>query len=138
MNPHLFTYGTLQIPRIFQRVTGRLFHTTQATLEGHACCCVRGELYPGIKPFYGAKTLGTLYHNVDLQTLKCLDSFEGEYYKRVPVKVRHPNGTQGFAHVYIIQPAYYPILSSHPWRLVDFTQQRQDQFLGAYPFMPPP
>ena len=136
MHTHLFTYGTLQIEGIFQRVAGRLFSSQRAALDGYFCCCVRGEVYPGIRPFYGAQTTGTLYHNVDLPTLKRLDFFEGDFYERIQTRVRLTNGTMVSAHVYCICKKYRPVLSTRPWHLSDFTAQKQTHFLTAYPFMP--
>lgn len=136
MGHHLFTYGTLQVPQIFYHVTGRHFQTDQAVLENYACFWVRGEVYPGIRPFFAARTPGKLYFNVDLPTLKRLDDFEGDYYKRTAVRVRLHNGLSVTSHVYLIRPTYYPILSSRPWYLRDFTAQKQKHFLNAYPYMP--
>ena len=121
MHTHLFTYGTLQIEGIFQRVAGCLFSAQGAVLDGYFCCCVRGEVYPGIKQFYGAQTTGKLYHNVDLPTLKRLDFFEGDIYERIPVPVRLTNGTRVSAQVYCIRKKYRPVLSTQPWHLSDFT-----------------
>jgi len=136
MRTHLFTYGTLQLASIFQRVTGRLFPVQNAVLDGYMCCCVRGEVYPGIKPFYGAQTTGKLYLNVTLPALKCLDFFEGDFYERIQTCVRLTNGTKVSAHVYCIRKKYRPVLSSKPWHIFDFTEQKQTHFLTAYPFMP--
>ncbi|MGA1197191.1 MAG: gamma-glutamylcyclotransferase family protein [Candidatus Latescibacterota bacterium] len=136
MRTHLFTYGTLQISSIFQRVAGHLFTAQNAVLDGYMCCCVRGEVYPGIKPFYGAQTSGKLYLHVTLPALKRLDFFEGDFYKRIQTRVRLTNGTMVNAHVYCIQKKYRPVLSTQPWHIADFTNQKQTHFLTAYPFMP--
>lgn len=137
MKTHLFTYGTLQVPRIFHHVTGQTFPAQRAVLEGYFCTGVRGQVYPGIRPFFGAITTGKLYHHVDYAILQCLDAFEGEYYIRKPVQVRLSNGCLTKAQVYVIRKKYEPILSSLPWHLADFTAQKQELFLNAYPYMPP-
>jgi gamma-glutamylcyclotransferase (GGCT)/AIG2-like uncharacterized protein YtfP len=45
---HLFTYGTLMFPEVWQAVVGRQFETTPAQLPGYEIYRVAGALYPGI------------------------------------------------------------------------------------------
>ena len=136
MATHLFTYGTLQVAHIFQRVTGKMYPVVQAVLEDYACFQVRGEVYPGIIASAHASTPGTLYLHVDPETLMCLDAFEGATYERIPVRVRLSNGHGADAHAYGICAKHTGILSSHTWSLTDFDEEKQRQFLNAYPFFP--
>ena len=45
---HLFTYGTLMFPEVWQAVVGKDFETTPAQLPGYQIFRVRDAVYPGI------------------------------------------------------------------------------------------
>jgi gamma-glutamylcyclotransferase (GGCT)/AIG2-like uncharacterized protein YtfP len=45
---HLFTYGTLMFPEVWQAVVGKHFETSPAQLPGYEIFRVAGALYPGI------------------------------------------------------------------------------------------
>jgi gamma-glutamylcyclotransferase (GGCT)/AIG2-like uncharacterized protein YtfP len=49
---HLFTYGTLMFPEVWQAVVGRQFETTPAQLPGYQIFRVRDAVYPGIIALY--------------------------------------------------------------------------------------
>ncbi|MEE2658260.1 MAG: gamma-glutamylcyclotransferase family protein [Candidatus Latescibacterota bacterium] len=83
----LFAYGSLQLSRIMQVATGRLFECEPALLRGYARYALRGETYPGIVEDVGNSTDGVLWRDLDDATLTCLDTFEGSWYRRDEVTV---------------------------------------------------
>jgi gamma-glutamylcyclotransferase (GGCT)/AIG2-like uncharacterized protein YtfP len=114
---HLFTYGTLMFPEVWQAVVGRQFETTPAQLPGYQIFRVRDAVYPGIIALYPGiiavnpspsgrgqvrdfsdsrpSTLdsglspvpGLVYLDVDPESFARLDAFEGHEYIRRSVTV---------------------------------------------------
>jgi len=84
---NLFVYGTLQLPSVVLKLTGKSFETDEAILAGFKSCCVRNCDYPAIIPNPKAKTTGLLLKNVDDISLQAIDYFEGDEYTKQKVTV---------------------------------------------------
>lgn len=90
---HVFTYGSLMFPAVWQRVVRGSHRSLLAVLDGYARHAVRGELYPGIVHRPDASVEGMLYLDVSEADIAVLDAFEGGEYRRERVTVRTAAGT---------------------------------------------
>jgi gamma-glutamylcyclotransferase (GGCT)/AIG2-like uncharacterized protein YtfP len=127
MSAHVFTYGSLMFPEVWQRVVRGGYRSAPAVLDGHARFALAGETYPGTIASTGASVAGIVYFDVSDADVAALDAFEGSEYRRDRVQVRLDSGTLEDAHTYIyLLPQK---LSKSPWLPEEFQMQR---FLGTY------
>ena len=127
MIDRLFTYGTLEIPAVFQTVAGASHPSQPAVLHGYARFLVRGECFPGITERHGESTRGTLYFEMDPDTLARIDRFEGAEFERKAVEVS-TDDKRFSAYVYTVLPE---TLSDEPWDPGVFMQHHLPEFLAA-------
>lgn len=126
MVTRLFCYGTLEFSCVMQRVTGRLFRCERGVLSAYARYLMRGERYPGIAPTAGAQVCGTIYHRIDVPTLRTLDRYETALYRRCKVQVRDERGCIVPAWTYVTdEPA---CLAEGEWDPALFERR----YLAAY------
>lgn len=124
---HVFTYGSLMFPQVWQRVVQGDYRSEPACLTGFARFAIAGETYPGMVAQAGASVMGVLYFNVGQHDMAALDAFEGEDYRRDTVSVALESGGTVDAQTYIyLQPK--KMLPS-PWAPEAFQMER---FLGTY------
>ena len=97
---NLFTYGSLMLPSIFERVTGSCPQSLETVLEQWKRVRVHQESYPAAYPAHGEQILGVLWLGLSATELSRIDAFEGDNYTRVKVQVRDPAGQIYPAHVY--------------------------------------
>jgi len=87
----IFVYGTLMFPEIVLNLTGKSFRTKDALLKGFKRFKVFDEniprRYPTLSDSQDSSVEGKILFNVDEGSLKILDFFEGEYYKRQKLRV---------------------------------------------------
>lgn len=127
MSAHVFTYGSLMFPEVWQRVVRGDYRSAPAVLDGHARFALAGETYPGTIARTGASVAGIVYFHVSDADVAALDAFEGSEYRRDRVQVRLDSGALEDAHTYIyLRPQK---LSESPWLPEKFQMQR---FLGTY------
>jgi gamma-glutamylcyclotransferase (GGCT)/AIG2-like uncharacterized protein YtfP len=129
---NVFTYGSLMIPSVMAAATGKRFRVMKACLNGYARFKVKGESYPGIDYQPGAATDGLVHCDVDDLSLKLLDDFEGEMYKRIPVPVEVDQSGVLIAETYIFAPEHLQLLSSEPWDFEGFKKEHLQEFLKIY------
>ena len=127
MIDRLFTYGTLEIPAVFQAVALASRPSRPAVLEGYARFLVRGECFPGITERPGHATSGTLYFDLELEMLARIDRFEGREFERKTVDVSMA-GERFSAYVYTVRSE---TLSDEPWDPKRFMERHLEEFLAA-------
>ena len=96
------------------KITGRRFPSEPATLEGFARSMLRGATYPGIAPAAGARTQGTLYSELDPESLALLDRFESDLYERRELRVATASGERS-AFAWVVRPQHQELLTGEPW-----------------------
>lgn len=83
---NLFVYGTLMDKTLLCQITGKYFSAFPAVLRGFKK--LDSHLgYPYILPYKASKVNGLLIENIDPESSKKLDRFEGELYSRRRVTV---------------------------------------------------
>jgi gamma-glutamylcyclotransferase (GGCT)/AIG2-like uncharacterized protein YtfP len=132
MRQNLFVYGTLMFPAVMEAVTGRSFASEPAWLDGYARYRLRGATYPGIVPAVGARVVGVLHRGLDARSLAQLDRFEGEPYRRAPVRVSTAGGKSIGACAYVVRPGRAVRVSRRPWDPQQFQHRGLRQFRRSY------
>lgn len=113
----LFAYGTLQIPKVFERVTGRVQPGIPARLEGYRRYPLKGLSYPAILPESGASVEGLVYSDLDAAIWARLDAFEDSFYLRIPVEVSVSSGERLRAQTYGLRPDSRNRIRAGVWSL---------------------
>lgn len=122
--PHVFTYGTLEIPEVMTAVTGRDFASVEATAKDFVRYLIKDRVYPGMMPSPGETTQGRLYWDVDGVCLYILDEFEDEVYMRKLITVETQDGEKFEAFSYLFPWEHRGLLTSQPWA--------RDYFIAQY------
>jgi gamma-glutamylcyclotransferase (GGCT)/AIG2-like uncharacterized protein YtfP len=113
---HVFTYGTLMFPEIWQAVVGRSFETVEGNAAGFEVFRVRDAVFPGITAGTGGcSAAGVVYLDVDPVSMDRLDRFEGVFYERRVIAVDCVDGLRRMAEAYIVPAANRSGLMSEPW-----------------------
>jgi gamma-glutamylcyclotransferase (GGCT)/AIG2-like uncharacterized protein YtfP len=120
---HVFTYGTLIFPEVWQAVVGRPFATIAGRVSGFALYRVRDAVFPGMVATTTGETVpGVVYLDVDQEALARLDQFEDEIYRRETVPVTCDDGHLREADTYVVPPEHRPALTEEPWTCEAFAQ----------------
>jgi gamma-glutamylcyclotransferase (GGCT)/AIG2-like uncharacterized protein YtfP len=128
----LFAYGTLMIEEIMETVTGRTFKSSDALLRGHVRYCIRDVLYPGIIKNKGSVVRGTVYYDIDDETMRRLDAFEDDIYERVAVEIITDDGNRLDAYTYRISERYESVLTAEVWEPEAFREKHMRSFIERY------
>ena len=117
------------MPEVMQRVTGRVFVRRLAELRGYRRFSIRDRPYPGIAPFPDTTTEGAVYLDIDGPSLKRLDAFQGDCYRRVQVTVEADGGGWIEAETYLAKRAVVREASGRPWDPDAFRAQHLQECL---------
>jgi gamma-glutamylcyclotransferase (GGCT)/AIG2-like uncharacterized protein YtfP len=128
---HMFTYGSLMIPRVMEVISGRLFDAAPARLQGYVRYALRGETYPGLVEEAAAATDGVLWRDVDDDSLRRIDAFEGDWYERQAVQVLVEEDAMP-AETYVLIEAQRHRVSRRPWSRARFESRYLQRFLCSY------
>src|SRR4051794_4655313 len=100
---HVFAYGSLIFPEVWQAVVGREFTTIRGTAKGYSVFRVRDAAFPGIVAALPECTVvGLVYLDVDERSLARLDRFEDALYERLSLAIECADGVQRQAETYIV------------------------------------
>ena len=124
---HIFTYGSLMFPQIWQRVVRGNYRSAPATAPGYARYALADDTYPGMIARPQTTVEGVLYFDVDAQDVAALDAFEGSEYRRDQIDVVIDSSEIVIACTYIFMAEQR--LSSLPWEPQAFQMSR---FIGSY------
>jgi gamma-glutamylcyclotransferase (GGCT)/AIG2-like uncharacterized protein YtfP len=112
---HVFTYGTLMFPEVWQAVVGKLFETVDGRAIGYAVFRVADAVFPGIVEAADQVVRGVVYLDVDDASLARLDRFEDDFYQRQVLLIDCDDYQQRAAEAYVVPPANQNVLTSEPW-----------------------
>jgi len=131
---HVFTYGTLMFPEIWQAVVGRSFETVEGTAAGFEVFRVRDAVFPGIVAGTGECSVpGVVYLDVDQESTERLDRFEDDFYERRPIAVDCRSGQQWIAEAYVVPSANRSVLTNEPWSRESFLASGGlEQFISRF------
>jgi gamma-glutamylcyclotransferase (GGCT)/AIG2-like uncharacterized protein YtfP len=131
---HVFTYGTLMFPEIWQTVVGRSFETVEGTAAGFEVFRVRDAVFPGIAAGAGScSASGVVYLDVDSESTARLDRFEDDFYERQGIAVDCIDGQRRMAEAYVVPSAKRSVLTSEPWGRESFLASGGlEQFINRF------
>lgn len=135
VNQHIFTYGTLMFPEVWQAVVGRPFETLQGTLRGYAIYRVKDEVFPGITAACADDAVeGVIYLNVDERALQQLDRFEDEFFlHRETLSVDCIDGLERTADAYVVPAEHRNQLTNERWSSEEFLARGDlQQFVAQF------
>lgn len=124
---HIFIYGSLMFPQIWQRVVHGSYRSAPATAHDLIRLALVDDIYPGMVARAGEQVEGVLYFDVDAQDVAALDAFEGCEYERAEIAVKMPAGEIVIAGTYIFLAGQR--LSAVSWEPQAFQISR---FIDAY------
>ncbi|MFJ7567852.1 gamma-glutamylcyclotransferase family protein [Herminiimonas sp. NPDC097707] len=124
---HIFTYGSLMFPEIWQRIVRGDYRSTPATAHGYVRYVLTDDTYPGMIVCPKAAVEGVLYLDVTAQDVAALDAFEGSEYRRALIDVVIKSEENVVACTYIFMEEER--LSSLSWEPQAFQISR---FIDAY------
>ncbi len=129
---HLFTYGTLMFPEVWQRISIGEFPSQPAVLRGYAMYRVKDAVYPGIiRCDETTEVWGLVYADLDEDTLFELDTYESSFYERLPVTVKTVDGGDLECHAYIVPPSRRDLLTNDVWDREWFRLNELDKYLNG-------
>lgn len=128
----VFAYGSLMFPSVWNALVCETQTNSRASLSGYARYRVHGEEYPVAVPVTGCSIQGRLYQGVSALALSRLDTFEGEWYRRVSVDVMVKGGKLVTAEAYVLNPAFERIVNPVAWNQSTFESIGLSKFMNQY------
>ena len=132
---HVFAYGTLMFPEIWQSVAGRPFEALRGTVEGFAIYCVRDQVFPGILAATPIDVVhGVIYLDVGDDAIRRLDQFEDDFYQRQAVTVLCDDGPPREAQAYVVPHERRDVLTTELWSADQFIARGDlERFVQRFP-----
>jgi gamma-glutamylcyclotransferase (GGCT)/AIG2-like uncharacterized protein YtfP len=130
---HVFTYGSLMYPAVWERVVSGEYRGEGGALRGYARRRIDGEIYPAlVRAAPGDVVEGVLYPDVSAADLAALDHFEGEgeAYRRIEVRVARADGEVVPAWTYLYLDSGR--VEDTPWDPARFEAEDLARFLDGY------
>jgi len=129
---HLFTYGTLTFPEVWQRIAVQEAVAERAELTGFAIYRVRDAVFPGIvRASQEDVVAGVLYRDLDDETMFELDAYESDFYRRDTVSVVTQMGESQECQVYIVPESRRDMLTDEPWDAKWFAEHKLESYLNG-------
>ena len=117
--------------RVWQQIVSGFHQKIPAEIIGYKRLKVKNADYPGLVKGEGI-VQGLVWLNVSQSNIERLDSFEGEFYKRVAGVAKDINNNPIVVNFYLIQDLYLSILEDIAWNKEEFEQHGLEKFLKNY------
>ena len=125
---NIFVYGTLLLPAILERLTGKSFKTSSAVLSGYKRFCVINCDYPAIIRLDDSKTMGLIIEKTDDSTLAVLSFYEGDEYEiRKVIVLLNGKPEDALTFVWVKGNEY---LEDKEWDLTNFEINSLEHYLN--------
>jgi gamma-glutamylcyclotransferase (GGCT)/AIG2-like uncharacterized protein YtfP len=130
---HIFTYGSLMFPPVWNRVVTGDYASQTASIHGFRRLAVRDKEHPALVIARGAAPItGRVYLDVSNFDIERLDRFETSRYARVTVAVTLNDDDAET----IAADAYLALnlseLTDHDWDVARFEREGLPQFMSNY------
>lgn len=131
---HVFTYGTLMFPEVWQAVVGQPFATIAGKVTGYTLYRVRDAVFPGMVATTTGDTVpGIVYLDVSREAIDWLDRFEAGFYRREAVPVACDDGHLREAETYLVPEENRAELTDETWTCEAFAESGDlEQFVNRY------
>lgn len=124
---HVFVYGTLQLPGIVEKLTGKSFNIIPSVLPGFKCYCVKDSDYPAIVEKKNAETKGLLLENTDDISLDVIAFYEGEEYEIQRITVLADGKT--LPAIAFVWAKGVEFLENRDWDILTFEKECLEHYL---------
>lgn len=129
---HLFTYGSLMFPAVWQQLVPGARRSAPAFLPHYSRRLIFLDTYPLlIADNQSNGLIGTLYWDLTPMDMQRLDWFEGEIYQRISVKVCTAGGSIE-CDTYVPKDPYKVLARQDLWRGDFFQHLQMPIFLARY------
>jgi gamma-glutamylcyclotransferase (GGCT)/AIG2-like uncharacterized protein YtfP len=118
----LFAYGSLQVPEIFEAVTGLDLNGIPGCLDGFRCVQLRGFGFPGLIAAANAKTSGLIYRGLTLEAWQRLDAYEDGFYERRVLTAKLSGDEKIQVHVYVLAEEGLRLALNSDWSLANLDE----------------
>lgn len=128
----LFTYGTLMLPALMERILGRPLHPTPVRALACSRHPVIGAPYPGLLLCAECRegVRGELYTDMRPLDWPRLDAYESSLYDRKIIDIQWTPSKRSKAYAYVIPEKHADRLDrSQDWSFQAFLQQHASQTL---------
>ncbi|BBN59719.1 gamma-glutamylcyclotransferase family protein [Hydrogenovibrio marinus] len=135
MKKHIFTYGSLMYPEVWQQLVTGNYESCQATLNGFHRKCVIDQDYPAVYKDDSSldnQVLGRVYFDVSPEDQVSLDKFEGEEYLRLTETAITTDNNEITIEIYVIKPDFLHRVSERDWDVQAFEAEGLQRFLQQY------
>lgn len=135
MPKHIFTYGSLMYPEVWQQLVKGNYDSCQANLNGYHRKCIHQQDYPAIFQDEASsenQILGRVYFDVSPDDQVTLDTFEGEEYARLTERLFVPDLGEIEVEVYTIKPDFLHRVTEKDWDVEEFELEGLQRFLNQY------
>jgi gamma-glutamylcyclotransferase (GGCT)/AIG2-like uncharacterized protein YtfP len=129
---NIFTYGTLMSRDVWNKIISGNYKSEKGILAGYERKKIINKSYPGLIESPDEKTSGIIYFDVDEDDLKKLDSFEGDEYKKIKVKVKTIKNKKIICIAYLYKKKYKKFLSDEKWSFESFLNNDLENFISNY------
>jgi len=142
MRAYVFVYGTLQVEAVLLKILRRVPELRAARVAGFSRYRFTDASYPGAVADPAGSIAGMLLGPLSADELDSLHAYEGERYACVPcaaalevpfdagVRASVPNkAALVAASIYVVVPAFRPLLSASDWDLNQWLTQDSAAFL---------
>ena len=126
---HIFFYGTLMCPEVYEAITEKPLEAENATLNHFKIYSLQNRVYPGIIPSKDSEVKG-LVTKVDQKTLDRLDYFEGEEYHRTLVEIFDFRGLTCKAWAYVLKENHQSLAEVEGWDYENFLKVHLENYLS--------
>jgi gamma-glutamylcyclotransferase (GGCT)/AIG2-like uncharacterized protein YtfP len=127
---HLFAYGTLTFPEVWERVVGKHFASEPATLDGFVVRRVVDDVYPVmISADDASRVCGLVYRDLDEAMLTHLDDYESDLYDRVAVTAKLSSGEAIECQAYVLPSRHLSHASESPWNSEEFAARQLASYM---------
>lgn len=128
----LFAYGTLMSTEIIKAVIGFVPEKKQGSISGFSRHAVKNAHYPGVIPAESSSVEGVVYFDIEEESWRRLDLFEGDMYYRQEVVVDLDGSRYTEAEVYVVKPEFFSNLTEHDWSFSRFKKSDKISFVESY------
>ncbi|WP_024851191.1 gamma-glutamylcyclotransferase family protein [Hydrogenovibrio kuenenii] len=135
MPKHIFTYGSLMYPEVWQQLVKGNYDSCQANLSGYHRKSIHQQDYPAVfqdEMSKNKQVLGRVYFDVSPDDQVTLDTFEGEEYDRLTERLFIPDLGEIEVEVYVFKPDYLHRVTDEDWDVEAFEAEGLQRFLNQY------
>ncbi len=128
---HVFTYGSLMYPDIFEQVTASLPRSIPAIAHHWRRYGLANRSYPGAMPSKkkACRIEGVLWFDVSEIALAALDRFEADEYRRATISVTTQDGQLCSAYIY---EWLFADQIQGEWSRAEFEQYHRGRFVQIH------